>query len=273
MEKVGPTILVLCETKLGQSSKIKSLLPEYKLFPRNVKQGKGGLIIGIKKNYFRSNLDVTSSEDKNILAVRVTVSDQLAYRIILAYGPQETESLEVRESFMTEVSVELQHCSDNSEIPILIGDLNAKIEVQDEKLSATSGSGNGRLLCELVEKFEMEVVNFSEFCVGKWTHVIRTTDAKSVLDYVITSKPFYNSIKSMIIDEDCVFCPFSTQTKKGEGPIEVFSDHNSIIIEASMVVPKRSQINKQYKWKLIDEGKVQLKEMTSIENYTPPQRD
>ena len=231
------------------------------------------MLIGIKKNYFRSYLDVTSSEDKNILAVRVTVSDQLAYRIILAYGPQETESLEVRESFITEVSVELQHCNDNSEIPILLGDLNAKVEVQNEKLSAISGSGNGRLLCELVEKFELEVVNFSEVCDGKWTHAIRTTDAKSVLDYVIASKPFYNSVKSMIIDEDCVFCPFSTQTKKGEGPIEVFSDHNSIIIEASMVVPKRSQINKQYKWKLIDEGKVQLKEMTSIENYTPPQRD
>ena len=105
MEKVGPTILVLCETKLGQSSKIKSLLPEYKLFPRNVKQGKGGLIIGIKKNYFRSNLDVTSSEDKNILAVRVTVSDQLAYRIILAYGPQETESLEVSERKLYDRSV------------------------------------------------------------------------------------------------------------------------------------------------------------------------
>ena len=271
LEQVKPSIIALCETKLGKYSKIKKIMPDYKPFQSITKQGKGGLLIGIRYNVFRSFVEVTSSEDKNILAVRVSVSDQMAYRIILAYGPQENDPIEMKERFMTELSVELQNCNDDSEIPILLGDFNAKLEGQNGVLSSLSG--NGRSLYKLVNDFEMKVVNFSEVCKRKWTHEVRTTGEKSVLDYIITSKSFYKSITSMVIDEDCVFCPFSMK-KKGKIPVEVFSDHNSIILEATVVVvPRKNDKKKQYKWKLLDEGKERLKELTSIENYRCPQRN
>ena len=199
------------------------------------------------------------------------MSDQLAYRIILVYGPQETESAEERERFMTDVAVEVQHSKDNNEVPILLGDFNAKMDV------ATNGevipeSGNGRLLCELVKEQELDIINFSAQCEGKWTHVIRTTEAKSCLDYVITSKSFSKSVKSMLIDEDCVICPFSVKKKKGKCEEKVFSDHNSIILEAVIDMPKRVQQENRYIWKLPDDSKVQLLQLTSTENFTPPPR-
>ena len=94
IEKAEPNIIALCETKVGKSSKLEKILPQYKLFPKPVKLGKGGLLIGIKKNMFKSQLDVSSSASDNILAVRLSVSDKLILRLILVYGPQETESLE-----------------------------------------------------------------------------------------------------------------------------------------------------------------------------------
>ena len=112
MEKISPSILALCETKLGKFSKLENVLPNHKLFPRSVKQGKGGLIIGIKKNFFRSALEVTSSKNDNILTVRIAVSDTSAFRVILAYGPQETETVEVRKNFMSEVSIEVRNSLD-----------------------------------------------------------------------------------------------------------------------------------------------------------------
>ena len=268
IEEVNPAIVTLTETKLGKSSKIQKILCGYKLFSRTVKLGKGGLLIGIRHNTFRSSLEVTTSEDKNVMAVRVSVSEKLAYRLILAYGPQETEPLETRENFMTEVSVEVQNCEDNGEVPIILGDFNAKVEKEGNQVMPLSG--NGRLLCEMVKEHELDIMNFSNVCEGRWTHEIRTTGAKSVLDYVITSTPFSSSIRSMVIDEDCVYCPFAVR-KRGARK-EVFSDHNSIIIEAKVEINKKSSQEKQYTWKLQDEGKVQLLQMTDIENYNPPAR-
>ena len=54
----------------------------------------------------------------------------------------------------------------------------------------------------------MEVINVSEKCVGKWTHVIRTTGKSSRLDYVIADEKVEKMITSMIIDESTLLCPF-----------------------------------------------------------------
>ena len=142
----------------------------------------------VRNNTFRSCLDVTTSEDKNIMTVRVSVSENLTYRVILVYGPQENEPFETRENFMTEVSVEVQNCKDNCETPIIIGDFNAKVEKKENELVPLTS--NGLLLCEMVKEQEMKIMNFSEKCEAKWTHEIRTTGMKSCLDYIISSTPF-----------------------------------------------------------------------------------
>ena len=81
-----------------------------------------------------------------------------------------------------------------------MGDLNAKIE-KDESGKIYPVSKNGSLLCEIVNESNLEVMNMTEKCVGKWTHVIRTTGETSRLDYVLADTRTEKMIKNMIIDE------------------------------------------------------------------------
>ena len=269
VKKVQPSIIAVCETKLGKKSKLNSLLPGYSLFPKAIKLGQGGLLLAVKKNMFVSSMVVTSSLEDNILSVRINVSATLNLRLILAYGPQESESADERQDFMTELSIELQNCIDNGDVPILLGDLNAKIDVNEEG-DIIALSGNGKLLNKVIKEYNLSVVNFSEKCEGKWTHVIRTTGVKSLLDYVISSSMFEQFVDSMTIDEDCIFCPFTSRKKRGGGSEQVFSDHNTIIMDLLFSMPKINKQSRSYRWKMNDDSKVALGEITKIENYVPP---
>ncbi len=148
------------------------------------KQGKGGLLIAVQKSYFSSVMEVTTSVDKNILSVRVSLTENRNLRIILGYGPQENQPVEDREAFITELTIEVQKSIDSGDCPMIIGDLNAKIEKDGEVVVAESP--NGKLVKEFSDQYGLSVMNFDKRCKGKWTHVIRTTGEKSVLDYVIT---------------------------------------------------------------------------------------
>ena len=126
VDDLKPKILALCETKLPSGNTIKNTLPDYEICSRPNKAGKSGLAIGVKLQTFNSILDVTSTPHSDILSVRIGMA-QTAVRIILGYAPQETEKVEVRESFYTELGVEITNCLISNELPIVLGDMNAKI--------------------------------------------------------------------------------------------------------------------------------------------------
>ena len=96
---------------------------------------------------------------------------QCTARVILAYAPQETETVETREEFYTELEIEISKCRMADELPLVLGDLNnAKLIHDDNECKATTP--NGRLLLQLIKDQELEVLNFDGRCQGKWTHVI-----------------------------------------------------------------------------------------------------
>ena len=103
----------------------------------------------------------------------------------------------------------------------------------------------GQLSQEVVKKYQLSVVNFSEKCSGKWTHVIRTTEEKSVLDYIITNEVMAGAVKNLVIDEDCLLCPFSMKKKKGK-EVPQYSDHNSMILEAGVEKCKQRNRKTEY---------------------------
>ena len=113
---------------------------------------------------------------------------------------------------------------------LLIGDMNAKAESHQGVMNAKSS--NGKLLIEMVKNEELEVLNWDERCRGKWTHVIRTTEASSVLDYALVCRDLAKCIKEVIIDEECLFCPFGIRRKNGVATPQ-YSDHNAMIITHS----------------------------------------
>ena len=200
VERLDPKVIIMCETKLPSDTVLKTLLPTYEINSRSMKTGQGGLAIAVKIQTFNSVNNVTSTPHKNILVTRIGLDDQ-AIRIILGYAPQETEAVETREHFFTELEIELSECKLAGDVPVLIGDMNAKLDEREDK-SLHGTTSNGKLLMELVESQELKVLNFERKCSGKWTHVIRTTGASSVLDYVSVTSELLKNLKDMIIDED-----------------------------------------------------------------------
>ena len=212
---------------------------------------------------FNSVLDVTSTYHKNIVVSRIGL-DSIAARIILVYAPQETDNLEVREEFFTELEIEINECKINGEMPFVIGDMNAKLISENGDIK--SNSYNGKLLLDIVSNQDLKVLNFDSKCNGKWTHVIRTTGSSSVLDYAITSSELAKHVKVVIIDEECVFCPFSLKKMKGKA-ITQYSDHNAVITTLEIPYTKRKIPDNHHAWKLTKEGLETFHIITSAADF------
>ena len=259
---LSPKIIALCETKLPSENILKKLLPGYEINSKPTKSGQSGIAIAVKTQTFNSVLDVTSSTHNGIIATRIEV-DHRAFRVILGYGPQESDPVEVREHFFTELEIELTESKTAGDLPLIIGDMNSKVEQVDGQIVPMSG--NGKLLKELAENQELEILNFDKRCQGKWTHVVRTTKAMSVLDYVLADCNISKNIEKMIIDEECLFCPFAAKKKKKLITAQ-YSDHNSII--TTLVLPySKKKGGEHQSWRLTEEGLHKFHALTCEETF------
>ena len=244
VQSTKPHIIALCETKLSKNSNgiIEEVFnkKEYKSFPRCTKVGKEGLLIAVKHNTFKSVLEVTQSQLNTIISVRLS-SGCSNIRLILGYAPQETEDETVRQQFFDELELEVKTCIDAGDTLFLAGDFNAKISNSTPAHQyGTPISNNGQLLHNILTEQDLHMMNFDAKCQGKWTHVIRTTGASSVLDYVVTDRYLKEHIVDMVIDESTLLCPFTTTRSKGKIS-STLSDHNK----------KRVYLNnksEKYKW-------------------------
>ena len=75
VERTNASIIVFCETKLANINKVKKDFPTYDFIHRFVKSGKGGIVIGVKRNIFGSFINVTSTKNENILVGRLSHGD------------------------------------------------------------------------------------------------------------------------------------------------------------------------------------------------------
>ena len=127
VKDVNPDIVCLCETKLGSMGTVENLLQGYKMVGRCLKFGQGGVAIAAKKEVYSTFLDISSTENKNIMVGRVKIGGH-TIRVVVGYAPQETEEEEVCEEFYTDLAIEVQGGKVNEEYTVLVGDMNAKIE-------------------------------------------------------------------------------------------------------------------------------------------------
>ena len=109
-------------------------------------------------------------------------------------------------------------------------------------------------------------------CIGKWTHVIRTTGASSRLDYVLADSNAEESIENMIIDESTILCPFRIENKT-----KVLSDHNAILVKMKMEFQNQKRENKgneqKVRWRLQPEGLLNLPEKSDEILHNGVQRE
>ena len=93
-----------------------------------------------------------------------------------------------------------------------MGDFNCKIGVEVKGNTETVPKG-GKIMKNLSEKTNMQIVNTMELCKGTWTRV--ENGKKSVLDYVLIDKEEIKCLERMDIDESKDITPYKqTEERK-----------------------------------------------------------
>ena len=262
-----PDILALCETKrpppppAKKNMKKKEIIPGYEVLERNVKQGKEGLMIGVKKGTFCNMQDVTETDLKNLFTVRISYQN-FVLRIILIHAPQETEKVDVRQEFFDELATQVERGLTSSDTTIVVGDFNSRIGEENGMISSLSG--NGRLTAELIDHYNLCVCNFSNQAEGKSTRIRPNKDGsidRSTIDYALVTSNIYPNIKSFLVDEGKFYCPYREIREKKVKRI-VFSDHCALVLNLELdpgTLNKDSQQQRKV-WNFTEDGYMKYEE-------------
>ncbi|MCH2405851.1 MAG: reverse transcriptase family protein [Nitrosopumilus sp.] len=208
-------------------------------------------------------MDKLSEVNSNLLTVQI-IYPEVTIRIILLHGPQEGDQMEERLEFYESVAVEIERCRVSEEIPIILGDLNAKIEKHNEGVKACSA--NGFRLKEVIENYDLKVVNFHEKTDGKWTRILKNKKdiSKSILDYILLDKQHYTQVKEMIIDEERFFTPYRITKRLGKRKI-TFTDHSAMLVAMNLskgVMKKEAGMKSTKIWNFTKKGYEKYKELS-----------
>ena len=86
-------------------------------------------------------------------------------RLTLVYGPQENDS-EDKDSFYHDISVQVEVAYLDGDSVIMVGDFNAKLGYDVNPKVLHPVSNNGEQLFELCNKYNLKLINASEYCEG-----------------------------------------------------------------------------------------------------------
>ena len=252
---VNPDLVALCETKRpAKTSNTSDVLERYEVIERNLKQGQEGMMICAKKGTFNGVKEVTETEMRCFLTVRITYTN-LTLRIILLHAPQETDSSESREDFFNELSTQVERGLDSEDVIVVVGDFNSRVEEKQGEVQGTSS--NGKLMVELLKEYELVVCNFDSRTEGVWTRIQANKDGsvdKSVIDYILLRPDVIPAMSHLLTDENKIYCPYSEKVRKGEKQA-VFSDHCAMVMNLKLDcgTPKDST-NHRKTWNFNEDG-------------------
>ena len=86
------------------------------------------------------------------------------------YGTQEKDTEENREAFDEDLSVEIERCLLSDDSLLLAGNFNAKLSSEIIHCDTHTMSRNGKLLHDLIQKYNLYLLNSSKVCSGVFTH-------------------------------------------------------------------------------------------------------
>ena len=219
-------------------------------------------MLAAKKGTFHSIEEVTKTNLRNILTVRIQYKVE-TIRAIVLHAPQETDSTDVRTEFFEELSVQVERCVDAGDRLIILGDFNARIHEEADQIQ--SSSPNGQLLQQLIVDNDLKVGNFSPQTSGLWTRIQRKKDGevcKSVIDYVLFQKETMPFLEDMTVDEEKIQCPYRETNTRKKKKI-TFSDHCAIMLTLKVEFEKRKMQGISFKaWKFTEDGFTKYKELS-----------
>ena len=259
----SPEVIVLCEIKSVSSPVIRTFFKSmgYDIILKK----SSGLVIAAKFKFDMVNTTTTGND--NILTGSLKVGGTYL-SVIAVYGLQESDNADSRVAFFDDLGTELQASDNREDIPILVGDFNSKIKLENSQV--VHDSPNGALMLQFINQYSLEVLNFNKISTGTWTRVEKKKDIveKSVLDYVLTREILSQNLHSFNVDEEKMIAPFWSRNKQ---LIRHHSDHNAIHLSFTIpqTKPALGSESKQKSspdflgWKMSPEGLITFKEMTS----------
>ena len=135
----------------------------------------------------------------------------------------------------------------------MVGYSNIKIG-KDIPGNKETVSKRGTQLKRIIEKYNLNIINANENkCKEKWTR--EQEEKESVIDYVITSQAYMETIKSMEIDEQKQYGLDKVECQNRQTKI-TYSDPNAILININFL----SSIEVSRKRNLIQEKDIRSTE-------------
>ena len=193
--------------------------------------GGGGLLTAVHQNL--SPVCISDEKD-DILVVQAKIGTR-SVRLINAYGPQENSNEENKNEFYNNLETEVMKSKLAGAMICIELDANAKLGSLIIPNDPNNQSENGKKLYEFVLENDLVVVNSKEVCSGTITRYRKTVnnEERSVLDYFIVCKMFYNLVMKMTVDEDRKYCLTKFSSKTGSKTCKE-SDHNPLFLEISI---------------------------------------
>ena len=152
--------------------------------------------------------------------------------VINLYGKVESRSTrdEIRDRWLA-VLEQISKIESKNELLVLIGDLNAHLEILEPEKKSSCG---GKLIEEFLDSGSYELVNASDKVIGGPYTRADPSDPnedskKSVLDICIISKELSKYVKSLEIDRDKKFTPHYAISSNEL----TFTDHYSLLLTFS----------------------------------------
>ena len=256
-----PDLLALCETKLHKNSSFE--LEGYGVKKSNLKAGKEGILVAAKNGTYNTMELVFESESRQIATVEIGYPEE-KLRITVVHGPQALAGIDEKEEFKVDLQAEIQRSLDSGCRLLVVGDFNSKLEHQNGNIMESSG--NGKRMREMVEEYDLSILNIRPNTEGKWTRIQKRNDElqKSEIDFIIADTKMCELAEQVVIDEDKLFTPYRTM-KRGINKSIVFSDHCAMT--TSFGIRKGANTNKRKTqktkiWKLTEDGMNKYKEVT-----------
>ena len=233
-------IILLCITETHQRTNRIRFPEEFVQIEEtrmhNDKKG-GGLMITFKNNpnvtATRETFNDAQMETNDILEIKAKVYRK-AFTIILVYFDvkDKTRNGKIRQRLINRLS----HVQPHDKI-VLLGDFNGHLGfIGPQDLNC-----NGRLILELMERFNLVLLNGDDKCKGTITRSQR--EENSAIDFILVNERMYEDFIEMNIDEDK----------------ELFDLSDHCLLRSSFVTEKtetkyvKNERNEQYYYKLNSE--------------------
>ena len=213
-------------------------IPGY-IFHSKVRSTAGGGVAIIMHQDISKQATVKNDSPHEVLWLKLKTEDSFL-NIGIYYGKQENASNETVTNEFQSLSQYIMQMQLQQEHVILVGDFNAKIlnpETSQIYNNDNKMSRNGRIMHNFIEDTNLNVMNSSTKCEGKWTWTSR--NKKSIIDYVLMSTEAAGYTNKIIIDEEGSLKP------NGKNQ----TDHNSILIDVSIPVQRITPPTKKI-WKI-----------------------